>query len=315
MSPKSKASYVKEIKEEHGKLFKVQPKKGEPFLMGENQKLDLYLTKKKPTSEIRYCELTIGEYIDKSKSFKHIAKLYRSGIDFNENKLMLDPYFLGVILGDGSVLFKRVNVTTPDEEIVNEIYKQKNLFNLDVRKETKPNNIASTYHFIRKKENQKYGYPNKLRDCLDELGIMGHNSGEKFIPHNYLFSSKNQRLKLLAGLLDTDGYLGNNTFEYVSKSEQLANDILFLSRSLGFAAYLSEKIVNNTIYYRLSISGDTSIIPNKVKRKMGSERKQIKNVLVTGLDVQYIGEGKYLNIYLHNDGKFLKDDFTVLTGS
>jgi hypothetical protein len=62
----------------------------------------------------------------------------------------------------------------------------------------------------------------------------------KHIPDTYKFNSRENRLKLLAGLIDSDGYLSNNVYEFTLKSEILVNDIIFLVRSLCFFTYKKE---------------------------------------------------------------------------
>jgi hypothetical protein len=57
----------------------------------------------------------------------------------------------------------------------------------------------------------------------------------------------------LAGLIDTDGSHWDGVFEFVSKSKQLADDVVFVARSLALAAYVSPKPVNGVTYYRFYI--------------------------------------------------------------
>lgn len=275
---------TKEIEDD---TYRITPVKGESFTISDQQKLNLKLSdtgRNKNTDDI--VSVSIKEYLDKSKTFKHRAKLHRVPIIFDEKTLPIDPYFLGIVLGDGSLRHGRVNITTPDEEIVKEIYKYADLYNLNIRKETKHNNIASTYHFVSKDGKRGKHYTHYLRETFKELNLMETRSDTKFIPQEYKASSHQQRLELLAGLVDTDGYTQTNTIEYSTKSKQLKDDILFLCRSLGLAAYSSNKIVNGVVYYRVSISGDISEIPLRVERKRGSERKQKKNVLVTGFKTE-----------------------------
>ena len=76
--------------------------------------------------------------------------------------------------------------------------------------------------------------PTRLRQRLREIGVLNN----KHIPESYLTASVEQRMELLRGLLDTDGYIGgrNPRVEYTSVKEVLAAGVLELVRSLGFKA-------------------------------------------------------------------------------
>lgn len=56
----------------------------------------------------------------------------------------------------------------------------------------------------------------------------------KHIPNTYKFNSEEKRLKLLAGIIDSDGYYNNGYYDFTLESEKLADDIIFVARSLGF---------------------------------------------------------------------------------
>lgn len=59
----------------------------------------------------------------------------------------------------------------------------------------------------------------------------------KYIPHYYKCNSRDIQLKLLAGFIDSTGYYYNNCYTIIQKNEKLLDDIIFLSRSLGFCAF------------------------------------------------------------------------------
>ena len=110
--------------------------------------------------------------------------------------------------------------------------------------------------------------PNRLMSRFRLLGLDGSSSYSVFIPKIFLKSSRKQRLQLLAGLIDADGYydVKGKGYQYTSISEQLALDVVELSRSLGFAAYVKKhcatlkgKFISDK--YVVSISGDLSCIP------------------------------------------------------
>jgi superfamily II DNA or RNA helicase len=162
--------------------------------------------------------------------------------------------------------------------------------------------------------------PNQLIEGLRALGLFNI---KKAIPHVYKTASESDRLEMLAGLIDTDGHFSHGMYDIIWKSEELANDTVFIARSLGFFAKVSKCLKEATNsnagkqpYHRVSISGDVSRIPCKVARKKAPTRTQIKSVLKSGIDVQPIGRGEYFGFELEGDCKlFLLGDFQVTHNS
>jgi hypothetical protein len=139
----------------------------------------------------------------------------------------------------------------------------------------------------------------------------------KHVPHAYKTASRADRLKLLAGFIDADGSLSNGGYDVVGINEELIDDIIFVARSLGFAAYKSacKKTCGNNgkegDYFRCNIGGDTDEIPCLIARKQAPPRRQKKSVLVTGIRVEPIGVGDYYGFEINGDRLFLLGDFTV----
>ena len=150
------------------------------------------------------------------------AKLYIPRIDGNFGKnevLPIPPYLLGALIGDGSITQSGVaHLHSVDGEIA----------------ET----IRSKGVFVKYNEKSKnYWFPDQdwLRFSLIELGLAGTVCETKFIPPVYLKASREVRLELLRGLMDTDGTVSNKygTPSYTTVSPQLAKDFQYLIRSLG----------------------------------------------------------------------------------
>ena len=79
---------------------------------------------------------------------------------------------------------------------------------------------------------------NSFKDFLRDNNLLNN----KHIPYNYLCNSRDIRLSLLAGIIDSDGYFNKNCIEITQKNEKLLDDIVYLARSLGFASY-KKKII------------------------------------------------------------------------
>lgn len=305
---------VLEIHRGVDKLYEITPIKGEPFVVNGGHILSLYKTnegKNFPSCMPRIDEISVEEYINTSKNYKHLHKLRKpSFVNFgNEDKSVIEPYFLGLYLGDGCSI-NGIDITSQRKEAEDFLYSFATKYNMKVRKATKPNNLASTYSLSNIRVSR--ANPNPITIFLDELGLTGLTSAFKFIPIHYKTASKSDRMELLAGLLDTDSYYDSNknTYEYCTKSEQLADDVIFLCRSLGFfCGTKAVKIVNGETYYRMVITGELDTIPTKVQIRKGKPRSQKKSVLVTGFSVKYLGRGNYYGFtidgnHLYCDGQF-----------
>ena len=257
--------------------------------------------------------ISILEYINSNKNFKHIykTKLHKI-IDFNiENKTKTDPYLLGLLIGDGS-LGASIGITTTDNEVVEEIYRQAKKYNLSIRVNNSNNTRCSTYFFSSGRSNKN---KNELIKEIKELGLHKKNSGTKFIPDNYKLSERSMRLSLLAGIIDSDGSYIDNCIDFISKSKKLSEDVCFLSRSLGLRATMKETIktcYNNGkkgFYYRVFISGETSIIPTKIDRKKFNKRLQKKDPSRFGFKVKEVSDGSFINI--DTEEPYLNYEFMV----
>lgn len=248
-----------------------------------------------------------------------MSKLFRSGaiqqFDGNDgSKITIDPYFVGVLLGDGDTAHSSINITTMDDEIVTVIQEQAEKYSATLR--TEPAGKAKTYIFRSGLVGCKaHG---GLNDELKALGMYGKTAGTKSVPSYYKTLPIQQRLQVIAGLIDTDGCLyGNSGYDYVSKSEALANDLAFMCRSVGLAAYVKQtvKTAQNDFvgtYWRVSISGECSMIPCRVERRIAGQRKQKKDVLRTGVkSIEPVGIGQYNGFTVDGDNLYLIGDFTV----
>lgn len=138
-----------------------------------------------------------------------------SEIHFEANKapLLIDPYRLGVFLGDGH-LKKTGSITITTDTVL--------LDQMRIKHRT------TNCPYVSAGATSEYANQIKL------LGLAGHRSWEKFIPPEYLRASAKDRLALLQGLLDTDGWaIAKGGVGYCTTSKQLMKDVVELVRSLG----------------------------------------------------------------------------------
>ena len=296
-------------------MFKVIPNNGEPFVCNKEHILSLRCTATQPRSTYyikdTVHDISVKDYLQKPNHFKHLMKLYKASVDFQvQLPLEIDPYIYGLWLGDGHT--NATTITTVDEEIVDiwEGY-------------FKARGCKISYHA------NKYPHVKSIHACNDGdnklLKIIKEStqSGNKRILKRYLTASREDRFKLLAGIIDTDGYLDNNKgFNISTKYKSLAEDYTFLARSLGFKVTLREKkqklnYKNNEIYtsYEVSISGHVSKIPTVLERKKKDHDKYRVNPLNTGFIIEPLGIGEYYGFEVDGNHRFLLGDFTVTHNS
>jgi len=313
MGPDSEPRTVLSLHTGTDEMFRVTPTKGEPFIVNAGHIFSLARTRTGKTSEDKQPwirEISVREWIDSTKTFRHLHKLRRVPIEFPDRgsaMRRIDPYILGVLLGDGSLHKGNISVCTPDPEVVEELKLYAQRVGSKLRIEPIPDNKATNYFF----KGREMGYANEyVRESLRAM-ILAVPCAGKNVPEFYKTATTEIRAAVLAGLLDTDGHLSHAGYEFSSKSPRLADDTVFIARSLGFAAYQSVKVVNGEEYRRVSISGDCSWLPLRIARKRAPERNQIKDVLVTGFQVESVGNGTYHGFTLDGDHLYLDGTFTV----
>lgn len=243
--------------------------------------------------------------------YRHHLPLVDS-VEFTEAPpLPLKPYLLGAMLGDGGMSNTIPTFTNTDQQLLDRV--SANLPKGTILKQRKSPKIQYTIHGFSVK-------PNPVIHELKLLGLWGKRSEKKFIPDCYKFSSVEDRTELLQGLLDTDGWSAKkNCVHFCSVSKHLAEDVLFLVRSLGGWGRLLEQDradERKTLYYMYLRLPD-SVVP------FGLDRKQNNHVgkrsTKTGKAIKSIeefGEREMVCISVEaNDGLYVLQDFTVTHNS
>jgi replicative DNA helicase len=239
-------------------------------------------------------------------------------VEFNEKELPINPYVLGVMLGDGYM--KSSRFTTKDIEIADEVSKT-NSVKISIKERCrdidKGNVLVKECLF----DVSIYGITDKIKN----LGLYDKKSDTKFIPSNYLFNSIENRVELLRGLLDTDGNVRKNGgIEYVSTSKDLIENVRWLVLSLGGFCKLSSKLPTYTYKgvkkngkeaYKLTISFPEkhNITPFKLSRKNDRVTNRVKydnNKFIKS--IEYSHDEEATCIMVDNDEHlFVTDDFIV----
>ena len=160
-------------------------------------------------------------------------------VELEARAVPMDPYALGLLLGDGCITTTTTpTFTTADPELA---------LALEVAQPGIELARKSDLDYVLRRSGGGVTVANPATATLRKLGVAGTRSSTKFVPASYLFNSSATRLAVLQGLLDTDG--GSVTqrertcrVEYSTTSEQLKDDVLFLVRSLGGVAYCRKRL-------------------------------------------------------------------------
>lgn len=291
--------------------------RGKSFSYKNEDKEEIYKKAKKEFEELKeelVVDIPIEEYMkvikEPKKDFLRMLKGYKVGVEFPEKELPIDPYMIGCWIGDGTS--KLAEITNQDAEVI--IYFMKNLGQYDCYL----NHKGGLYRYKIESTNKK----NYFREQLKNLDLINN----KHIPDIYKINSRENRLKLLAGLIDTDGnyHKKNNDFEFTQKNERVMDDVIYLVRSLGFSCQKREKKTSWThkgvkktgTAWRICINGEgIEDIPTRIKRKQAEPRIQCKNALVSGITIKEHGIDEYYGFELDGNGRFLLEDFTVTHNS
>lgn len=313
MGDDSTPRHVRRLIHGQSQMFQVKPFKGNPFVVNCEHILVLKSSDKNRHLNSKWrCEdglyqISVKDFLKENKRFQKDMKLIRTGVIFDHQAVKIDPYILGVWLGDGSS--RVTKLTSMDNEIVEAWKNEANKRGLNILESNKnPPSLASDWYM-----GTEVGHHiNSLKSDLRHYNLLEN----KHVPHVYKANSEHVRKEILAGLIDTDGSLVCGCYEFVNKNQTLAEDVVFLARSLGIAAYYGDdKVVDEVVYKRVFISGNISQIPVRVPRKQAKDRTQIKNPLVTGFEIEPCGMDNYFGFELDGNHRHLLGDFTITHNS
>lgn len=255
--------------------------------------------------------IELSEYLSKSDKWKSNYKGYKTSVEFKHKKTPIDPYFLGLWLGDGKSDGSRIY--TQDKEVVDYIYSYAKELGATVTV-LKDKEKCPTYIITNGKS--QVARNSSLQAKLRNLGLLNN----KHIPQIYLVNDKKTRLSLLAGLIDSDGFINHNfggTIEITTKYEILANQIKFLCDTLGYRTSLKSKKAKisssgfESTVWRVRFNGNVDEIPTRIKRKKAKKWIANRDWQVNGIKVEKDKVDDYYGFVLDGNHLFLLEDCTV----
>lgn len=235
---------------------------------------------------------------------------YVEPVQFEKKELLIPPYVMGALIGDGALTCGNCQITNPEEYIYEKVkkeclgYANVNLYKKD----------GKCPYFSLTGEN--------IRRDLKKYGLLGKRSEEKFIPIDYLHSDVKDRIELLRGLCDTDGSVGKGEFiDYSTASVKLANDIIYIVRSLGGRATLNVsgahykkngKVVECKKRYRITLTLNGKFIPVSSKKHLSkyNANKKVKKKFIK--NIEYSRNTECQCIMVDDESHlYVTDDFIV----
>lgn len=249
-------------------------------------------------------DISIKKYMKLTKNARsRLTGFSGDNVNWDKKDVIIDPYVLGLLLGDEFAIN-----SDDDPEILEYLEKW--------GKQLKNNKISYSISSA----SSKYKAP--LRKLLSEYNLVNN----KHIPKEYLINSREIRLAVLAGIIDSDGHCSTDrngrrvTIAQGMNHEQLAYDIVYLSRSLGFMCNYTIKKTQWTYKGELkrgkavniNISGEgLGDIPTKVLRKKCNSPLKRKVTNTGKLLIEPVNDGDFVGISLDGNKRFVLNDFTV----
>jgi replicative DNA helicase len=322
MGPDSTPRRVLTLGRGRDQMYWIHQKGGISYRTNSEHILALYVRKeiwqnrRKVGARKEYCEIAVKDALHQWSPIymNRYVQGFKVPVEWSEQAVMLDPYFLGLWLGDGNK--RNGMILTADQEVVDWLtgYAGELGCGIIVRpdKEGKP---CLRVLISNGRGGNQDKHSNSPRVRLREMGLIEN----KHIPQDYISNSAAVRLSLLAGLVDSDGYYDRKAkaYEITQKDESLCRQIKFMADSLGFSTTLRAKRATikgrgvDTEVWRLTIRGDIERIPVRVLRKQAEPRLINKDWRVWSIEIVPDGEDEYYGFTLDGDHRFLLEDMTV----
>lgn len=241
---------------------------------------------------------------------------FKVGVEFLEKEVPLDPYWLGLWLGDGSSRHAGIAVGDRDPEIREFIYQYAKTLGLLVSecRSTGCSDVRICAYKRGPDHKSKFKWKsNPIMEKMRDLNLIKN----KHVPNTYKINSRKLRMELLAGLIDSDGYADPDSgFKFVNMNKTLIDDVHWLALSLGFNSRIIEfkTGIKRTGFVgsamAVVIAGNVESVPTRLPRKKLKNSKKHR-FLNHKIKIEPIGDGDYYGFAIDGNHRFLLGDFTV----
>lgn len=225
-------------------------------------------------------------------------------INFPHIPVNINPYFLGLWLGDGDA--SRLDIANEDKEVLDWL---RNNYDGYI-KDLKQSSTCKVFHISKKTH------------VYNKLFIDYNLFNNKHIPKDYRINDSNTQLQVIAGLIDSDGTYNSkkNFFEITQRHDRkhILDDIKFMCECNGLKCSMTSRLgtgkKKGVLHYRLRISGNVSIIPTKIERKKGTQVNSFRSKKCWNnytFKVEPYDVGEYYGFTIDKNHLFVLGDLTV----
>lgn len=214
------------------------------------------------------------------------------------------PYIIGALIGDGSIAHGTPDLCAPDDFIADKVISL-----LPCKMEATKRFCDSVPHYVIK--DNTHHNSNRLTSFIKSVGL-NVLSGQKFIPHQYLYGTIEDRLEMLRALMDTDGTVSNNRTSFSTSSPKLASDITTLVQSLGGTA-ISHTHDRGEKGIEISVNVKMFVNPFSLPRKAEKWKFSTKNPpsrYIVSIEPHKLEEQQCISVSA-DDNLYLTDEFIV----
>lgn len=229
---------------------------------------------------------------------------------FNTRTVKIDPYLLGLLLGDGGISQESVYITLTDSEIIDYI-------NIVLEDGYSAHQTTDPITYRISRGNIGSQSENIYVTILKEYGLQGRTSHYKFVPDDYKYNTVGVRMSVLQGLMDTDGSVcKKGRIEYSTTSRRLANDVKEIVESLGGICTIVNRITScngkrfQSLRCRITTTDNSQLFRLTRKKQRCIHRQNI--IARTIKYIEYIRDEDTVCIKLDSeDGLYLTNNFIV----
>ena len=302
------------------RLFKINQSRAESYIVNEGHILSLVYTSSKKYKGLNKGDkvnISVHDYLEIPFSTRRFLKGYKSSYELSEKEFLIPPYILGLWLGDGNSRSTRFSVNTNETQIVEDLGKYAASIGKKLTIVEEEDEKCLSVDVC---NSSTMSIGNKFRQALIKLNLMGN----KHIPEEYFYGSKEQRSALLAGLLNTDGWarrgrgrksvcFGNTNLNLIEGAKRLADSLGYNTNIIkARGETIGTGICEGSIlkpYYHLNIHSFDD--PHLMEHKRSVESTSKRNFDTSTITIEEVEPGDFYGFELDGDRLYLINDGTV----
>lgn len=306
LGPDMKPRKVSKVFTGTRKLYKITLANGDYQIVTDNHPVYVKIRTWGKSAKEEFKTFTCEELLHRNYNKGHY--IVKQPILYDHRDALIDPYMLGLWLGGGDS--SRISFAAAEDEI-------KEYFNSF-------NNKCYLRPLHNTDKCDVVHFPKAINQDLYSAFSKYELIGNKHIPEEYKHNDKDIMLKLLAGIIDSDGYYDSKKHIYEIVQHSSRKDIIYdlkeIAEDLGMKCFITTKtsgkksLKPDELYYRLFIRSNIEI-PVKIEKKRSKVKSNYKNKsnqTEYSFTIEYYGEGEYYGFLIDKDHLFLLKDRTVV---